>query len=59
MKLVKVEMILNIDDECRGKWIPTAICENLEIDNGEELLDFRFIEVKAVGDDYVEVGEEL
>lgn len=52
MKLIKVEMVLKIDDECLDEWVPNAIYENLETENGEDLLAFRFVEVN---EDYEEI----
>ena len=46
MKTYKVELILKIDDECLDDWIPQAIYENLETENGEDLLSFNFEEVE-------------
>lgn len=62
MKTYKVEMILKIDDGCLDEWIPNVIYENLEISNGEDLLAFRFVEVKEIETtlnqvDWVEIGD--
>ena len=48
MKFYKVEMVIKIDDECLDDWIPQAINENLEMDNGEEIVSFTFTELETI-----------